>query len=197
MFGDADETSMYFVYWFEDVFEQLLKKIHRIRIHRSDDWKKNEFDDSNFGPLSISIQLPFHPHIVSERVCVWDLFFLRFRFSFWSACVSFVCEIFFSCGCCYWLCLSSAELAFGLFSNMSFAHNSLCAISFFLFPSFALASLFLSVLRARSHHANSLDFTLSSVYVCVFASVRPNADTKYAMHCFQAVIKSIHSRRDR
>lgn len=73
MFRDATRGMC----MFEDVFERLLKKIHWIRIHRSNDWKKNEFDGSDFGPLSISIQLLFHPHIVSE--CAR---FLRFRFSF-------------------------------------------------------------------------------------------------------------------
>lgn len=58
---------------------------------------------------------------------------------------------------------------------------------FFLFPSFVLS---LSFARPLAH---SLVSTLSRVY----ASVRPIADTKYTMHCFEAFVKSIREEIDR
>lgn len=77
-----------------------------------------------------------------------------------------VCEIFFSVdvGC--------VSLAFGLFSNVSFASFSLR----YFFPPF-------------SHTDRSLTPSVLLFFSCVCASVRPNADTKYAMHCFQAFEK--------
>lgn len=185
-----DEPSKCDAYWIEDVFEPLLKNIHRIRIHRSNDWKKNEFDDSNFGPLSISIHLLFNHTL---WMCVWVVFF-AFSFFIWSACVSFVCEIFFSVVDVVIGCVSFLLNLLSGFSQIWASHNSLCAISFFLFPSFVLFSFSLCSTRPTDR-ANSLIFTLSRLCVCA-CFCAPQCRHKICYALFSSIRQEC-SRRDR